>query len=153
MSSPTQSGRDVSQDRFDDVRVVCDSKSVRYGQQKCICFGDCLITFQLFDEHVGLGSIRAAKHRSHIVDEADLIAALVPTEVGSIAIGRQRKDRSRDRHAWLARMAGIIPRFPENADLPSLLYMKRLTGFVFLQGGALQVHAMLRGPDGSRVGS
>src|SRR6185369_6175063 len=102
-----------------------------------------LITFQLFDEDVRLGSIRAAKHRSHVVNKADLVAALVSPEVGSVAIGRQRKDGSRDRHAWLARMAGIIPRFSENADLPSLLYMKRLAGFVFFQGGALHVHPML----------
>src|SRR5579884_1606697 len=50
-------------------------------------------------------------------------------------------------------MAGVAPRFAEDANLASLLHMKRLARLVFLERRALHVHAVLRGPDRGRVGT
>ena len=107
--------------------------------------------FSCFDQYVRLGRVRSTEHRSHVVEDSDLIVAFVAAEVGAVAIVHQREDRSRYRHPRRARVPGVGPRLSEGAYLARLLDMKRLARFVRLERGALQVHAVFRGPNGRRV--
>ena len=49
-SAPAQPGRDMLQDRLDDVGVVVDAELVRHGQQHCIGFRDGLVALELRNE-------------------------------------------------------------------------------------------------------
>src|SRR5512146_1629092 len=79
--SPAQSGCDVREDRFDHVRVVFDAERVGDGQKERVRFGDGLIRPQLFNQHLWLSGVGSTKHGSHVVDDANLIAAFVAPEV------------------------------------------------------------------------
>src|SRR5581483_7453863 len=81
------------------------------------------------------------------VDVADVIAgAPLTSEVSAVAFVDQREDAAADGDARLTPVAGLLPRIVVGLDLPALLHVQRLTGLVVFEGGALQVHAPLRGP-------
>src|SRR5687767_9735565 len=94
---------------------------------------------------------RVTERRAGQADKPYLIAALVATEVGPVAIVHQREDGSRHRDARLACIPGIRPRLPKDADLAGLLDVKGLTRFVLLERRALQVHPVLCRPDRRRI--
>src|SRR6202034_4632050 len=133
---------DVGQDRLDDMRIVGDPKLVRHGQKKGVGLRDGLVSSELIDESVGLGSIAAAEDRSRLfVDKANLIPVLAAAaEVSAIAIVCERKDAAADRHARLAHLASLFPRGAEGPDLGGLLDVERLAGLIALKRRALQGH-------------
>nr|GFD34288.1 hypothetical protein [Tanacetum cinerariifolium] len=133
------------------MRIVLDAELVGHGEQQRVRLGDPLVGAQLRDQLLGLGRIGPPEHRAHVVDHPDLVAALAPPEIGTVAIVHQREDRARHRYARLALMPRILPGLAVEPDLLGLLHVQRLAAFVRLEGGALQVHALARGPDGRRV--
>lgn len=64
----------------------------------------------------------------------------------------QREDAAADRNARFAGVSGLFPCRAIGTDLLGLLDVERLAGHIGLQGGALQVHTQLCGPDRRGVG-
>jgi len=58
-SSPAHRWRDKRQYGLDDMRVICHSELVRYGEQQCVGLGDGLVRPEFLNEPVGLGRNRA----------------------------------------------------------------------------------------------
>src|SRR5215831_3352447 len=74
ISAPAELGGDELQDAADRVGVVLHAQLVRDGQEQRVGGGDGLVRGELFDQHIGLGGVRAAEDRTGIrVDEADLV--------------------------------------------------------------------------------
>src|SRR4029078_2590630 len=63
-SSPAEPGRDVLEDRLDDVGVVVDAELVRHRQQHSIGFRDRLVALELRNELIRFVGITAAENRA-----------------------------------------------------------------------------------------
>ena len=93
-SAPSEFRRDVLEDALDRVRVVVDAERVRHGEKQCVGSGDRFVGREFFDEHVGLGGVRAAEDRARVaVDEADLI--LIARLAAEVRRGRDRRPARR----------------------------------------------------------
>ena len=125
-SPPAHRGRDVGEDGLDHVSVVLDAELIGYGQEQGVGFSDRLISFQFLDQFAGFCRIGAAKNGAHIVDDADLIAAAVPAEVGAVAFVHEREYGSRNRHTRFSLVPSLGPRLPVGADLTGLLDVEGL---------------------------
>jgi hypothetical protein len=69
------------------VRVVVDAELVRHGQEERVGGSDGGVLLELLDEFVGLVGIGSPEDRARVrVDVADLVALLLPPEVGAIAV-------------------------------------------------------------------
>ncbi len=88
----------MSQNRFNDMRIVSDAQLVRDRQEEGVGLRDSFVLFQLLDENVRLGGIASTEDRPGLlVNEADLVPLLVSaSEVGAIAIIYERKDAPAD---------------------------------------------------------
>src|SRR6202021_4260979 len=116
-SPPTHRGRDGGEDGLDHVSVVLDAELIGYGQEQGVGFSDRLISFQFLDRFAGFCRIGAAKNGAHIVDDADLIAAAVPAEVGAVAFVHEREYGSRNRPTRISLVASPGPPLPARGDL------------------------------------
>src|SRR3984885_5415193 len=114
-SSPAQSGRNVGEDGLDHVSVVLNAELIGYGQEEGVGFSDRLILFQFLDQFAGFCRIGAAKNGAHVVDDADLIAAAVPAEVGAVARVHEREYGSRNPHTRFSLVPSLGPRLPGGA--------------------------------------
>ena len=71
-SAPAELRGDKREDAPDGVGVVVDAQLVRDGQEQRVGGGDGLVLGELFDQHIGLGGVRAAENRAGVrVDVAD----------------------------------------------------------------------------------
>jgi hypothetical protein len=94
-------GRDMLQDRLDDVGIVVDAELVRHGQQQRIGLGDRLVLPAAARSASGLGGIRAAEDRALVVDDSRSGPGLAAAEIGAVAVVDQREDAAADRDARL----------------------------------------------------
>ena len=133
-SAPTEGGRDVRENRLDNMCIVGDAQLIRDRQQQRVGLGDGLVPPELLNEDVRLSGIATTEDCSRLlVDKADLVLFLAPaSEVGAIAIVHQREDAAADRDTRFGRMAGLLPGDAESPDLRGLLDVERLSGLVVL---------------------
>ena len=59
---PAEAGRDVLEDRLDDVGVVVDAELVGHGQEQRVGLGDGFVLLQLIDQDVRLGGVAAPEN-------------------------------------------------------------------------------------------
>src|SRR5450755_446337 len=113
-SAPTKLGRDVLQERFQDVCAVFDSELVGDREQQRVGGSDRLILRELLDEPLGVSGVRLAEARLTAVEEADLVLRVAfAAEVSAVEVVDDREDAAADRHAGHAGMAGIDPGLTE----------------------------------------
>src|SRR3569833_1409284 len=91
-SAPPQRGRNMSQEGFEQVRVVVYAELVGDSQEQRVGLGDRFIRPELLDENLRFGGIAAAEDRAGArIDESDLVlAAALASKVGAVAIIHQR---------------------------------------------------------------
>src|SRR5262245_7947865 len=154
-SAPAEFWSDVLEDVFERVGVVVHTQLVRDREQQRIGHLDRLVARQFFDQHVGFRGVRTAEDGPRVrLDVADLILiAGGATEVCPVAVVDEREDAAADRHAWLTRVSGVLPRLTIDLNLLALLYMQRLAGLIIFERRTLEIHAQRRGPLGRRVGA
>ncbi len=121
----------MGEDAVDDVGVVVDAELAGHGEQQRVGGCDRLVLLELLDQHIRLGSVRAAEDRLGLrVDEPDLVGALVPeAEVRPVPVVDEGEDAPAYRYPRLPLVASLLPRVTECLDLLGLLQVK---GFVRL---------------------
>lgn len=86
-SPPAKAGRDMLQNRLDDMGVVVDAELIGHCQEQRVGLGDGLVLLELLDERVWLRSVAAAEDCAlAAAEEPDLVLALVTAEIHPVAI-------------------------------------------------------------------
>src|SRR5271155_5622927 len=69
-SAPTEGGRDVGENRLDNMGVVGDAELIRHREEQRVGLGDGLVGSELLDENIRLGGVAAAEDRARaLADE------------------------------------------------------------------------------------
>src|SRR5688572_26846178 len=80
LSTPTESGGDLCQNRLDDVSIVVDAELIRNGQEQRISRRDGFILCELLDKDARLGGIAATENCPGVfANQPNLIFVLVRT--------------------------------------------------------------------------
>src|SRR5688572_32194145 len=155
MSTPAEFRGDVLEDALDGVGVVFDAQLVWDSQEQRVGGGDCFVLGKLFDQHVGLGGVRAAENGARVgVDVTDLVLITsVASEVGPVPIVDEREDAAAHGNARRTLVPGLFPGLPVGVNLLALLNVQWLAALVILESRALEVHTQLRRPYGCGVGA
>src|SRR5690606_35437434 len=152
-STPAQGRCNLRDDRLHHVRREVDAQLIGNSDQQRVRLRDALVIAQLLDETIGFIRVRATEDRAGaLVDVADLVLAVVPTEeVPAVLVARDRDDRARDRRTRLEAPLLGVPRLFEGTQLFRVLDVEGLARLIVLQCRAHEVHARLGRPYRGRV--
>jgi hypothetical protein len=105
-SAPPKAGRDVLEDRLDDVGVVVNAELIGHGQEQRVGLGDGFVLLELRDENVRLGGVAAAENGARVcVEKTDLVPLLAAAAERPSVLARRLQSCALNLRSWTSRFS------------------------------------------------